>query len=227
MKISASRHKTSIYLHLMQALKKNLPLIFFSIFFFCVFALFTLVVKTKSLDMFDFNMTVKVQNHIPKKFDMYLSLFSLVGSFEVTSIALLIILLSRKKLQAFIPFVLFAGSHLLELIGKAFMHHPGPPFLFFRYTIPFLFPSSYVQPGSSYPSGHSFRIVFLSVIVSYLVMKARTFTKNGKFICLTGIVLFDIIMLVTRVSLGEHWSTDVVGGTLLGLSSGFLSLLFL
>ncbi len=195
----------------------------FLLFFFG----FTLIVKTHALVGFDFNTTVRIQNHIPKSLDTVMSFFSLLGSVEILSIALLIILIFHRKLLAFVSLLFFFFAQFVEIIGKSFLYHPGPPFRFFRYNLPFLFPSSYVQPGSSYPSGHSLRIVFVALVFAYILQKSKRLPPATKTLLQFLIVAFTIIMLVTRVSLGEHWSTDVIGGSLLGIGFGLFSLIFL
>jgi undecaprenyl-diphosphatase len=184
------------------------------------------LVKAKILNQIDFNTTVRLQNHILIKYDGFLSSLSLIGSVEVLSILLFIIAVFQKKIRSFFIFAPFIGAHLVEIIGKGFFHHPGPPFMFFRYNLGFLFPSSYINTGSSYPSGHSLRIIFVSIIIAYLIKKSKLQLIN-KLIFYSLILLFDGFMLVSRISLGEHWTSDVVAGALLGMSSGIFALIFL
>ena len=207
-------------------MKKKFLLIIFSFFIFILFIIFTYIVRQDYLNQFDFNTTVRLQNHIPKKFDGFLSSLSLIGSFEILAGIIFLIAVFRKKFVSLFIFVPFALAHVIEIIGKALLHHPGPPYLFFRYNIDFLFPSSYIQPGSSYPSGHSLRIVFISFIVFFLIKKSKL-KSAMKILLISFLLVFNVLMLVSRVSLGEHWTTDVVGGVLLGLSSGIFALIFL
>lgn len=207
-------------------MKKKFLLIIFSFFIFILFIIFTYIVRQDYLNQFDFNTTVRLQNHIPKKFDGFLSSLSLIGSFEILAGIIFLIAVFRKKFVSLFIFVPFALAHVIEIIGKALLHHPGPPYLFFRYNINFLFPSSYIQPGSSYPSGHSLRIVFISFIVFSLIKKSKL-QSAIKILLISFLLVFNVLMLVSRVSLGEHWTTDVIGGALLGLSSGIFALIFL
>ncbi len=209
--------------------KKKLAFLVAGFIFLASFYFLSVIVKSKVLGSFDFDTTVRIQNHIPKRFDTILSFLSLLGSFEILFVVLCLILIVHKKIIAiFTTLFFFLAAHVGEIFGKAFLRHPGPPFLFFRYDIPFLFPSSYVQPGSSYPSGHSLRITFIAVVVTYLLMISKKLKKNpaGKIIAISLVWGFAVIMLITRVSLGEHWATDVIGGALFGTGMGFLSLIF-
>lgn len=208
-------------------LKNKKILIILGSVFLLLFVFFTWIVKKDGFTQFDFDTTVRIQNHIPKKYDMFLSFLSLVGSFEIMITVLIITVFFRRKILGLITFFLFFIAHVLEIIGKMFLTHPGPPFLFFRYNIPFLFPSSYVQPGSSYPSGHSLRIVYVSIILVYLSLISKRLNKPIKIILSVFFSGLLFLTLVSRVSLGEHWTTDVIGGSLLGASMAFFTLLFL
>jgi len=194
---------------------------------FILFILFSYLVHKNLFTQLDFDTTVRLQNKIPALMTTPFSVLSLLASFEIVSVFLLILWIFIRKLKYIFVLFLFGFFHLLELYGKAFVAHPGPPYLFFRYDIPFQFPTSYVQPGSSYPSGHLARTTFLAVIFIFLIHHFKKLSETQKKLLYCLIVIIVGAMFVSRIYLGEHWLSDVIGGSLLGTAMGLMSLIFI
>ncbi len=203
---------------------KRISFFISSIFVFILFVVFTYIVSTDMLNQFDFDIAVKIQDNISHKIDYFFSILSLSGTIEVYLFILSLIIALRRKLRGLLTIAIFMGIHVIELVGKALLHHPGPPFRFFRYNIDLYFPSAYVKPGFSYPSGHSIRASFIAVFLLFLIFKNKKMSLTSKSLLSIPIILFSFGMFISRISLGEHWTSDVIGGVLLGASGALLAI---
>lgn len=198
---------------------------FLSIAIFCLFVLFSYTVAKEAWQRFDFDLTVKLQDRIPRNYDELLSKLSFIGSAEVTvGLAGILALwyLIRLKVLGFIGWLLIFPATAFEVFGKLMVFHPGPPVLFHRTVVATHLPSFYIHTNFSYPSGHMTRTMFLTtvfIVLAFVYIK-NTYVKFGIILFLLG---FSGMMFITRIYLGEHWFSDVLGGALLGLSSGLFA----
>lgn len=196
-----------------------------SLIFALVFIVFSYSVAKEVWQQLDFDTTVKLQDRIPRRFDDYFSYFSVLGSAEVTvSIIAIFIFLNflKFKIIPIIGWLIIIPATVIEVAGKLFLFHPGPPVLFHRTITQTHLPSFYIHTNFSYPSGHMLRTTFIVTALTTLII----FSNKGimfKSITISLLGCFLVGMLVTRVYLGEHWLSDVLGGMILGVSAGFFT----
>lgn len=69
--------------------------------------------------------------------------------------------------------------------------------------------------NDSFPSGHTvFATYFLGLIV--LILLARAPARPARHVAVGGLILLIVLVGVSRIYLGVHWPSDVLGGFWLG-----------
>lgn len=203
-------------------MKKYLPQFLLGCLVFGAFVLFSFLVHKDIFTNLDFDTTVKFQDRIPRSVDNPFSFLSLIAGAEIVGIVLLILLVIRRKLMGIFALFGFGAFHLFEVYGKTFVDHFPPPQFMLRTHELIEFPAFHVRLENSYPSGHAGRTAFLTALIFVWILQSRKLNTGVKLFLIGALIGFNILMMVSRVYLGEHWATDVIGGLLLGLALGIL-----
>lgn len=149
--------------------------------------------------------------------DCFIAFFSLLGSPEITGLAAMLIgyRFYRRLGPGVVLALLFAFGlgTFFEILGKLWIRQMPIPLEFGRHCYSFKGGTAlHVPMPHTFPSGHTFRFVFvmLTAVVAWMDLQRAFFNMIlGLAATLIG------FMCVTRVYMGDHWASDVVGGIIL------------
>jgi len=201
-----------------------LTLLFFSLFLFVGY-----IASAGALDWFNLAATQTMQQwSLPTgqagngAIILFMQLVSILEFLAPIIVLVLPIIFYLRKMAAEILFLLLTISlsvtpKILKEIYQ--LGCPAEPLVhkWQVFHLPYYGPLQLLKTSFCYPSGHVFNYVLFGGFLLFLTLK---FVKNSRWKRIVGALLSLIIVLVgpSRIYLGAHWLTDVVGAYLLGFS---------
>lgn len=129
-------------------------------------------------------------------------------SMTIIAIATIIFLLVKhRRGDAVLVAVVAAGAGLLVTAGKATVGRERPPVEYRLVT----------ETNESFPSGHA---LASAAILGVMLVVLLPFVKSTavRAALVVGAGLFVLAIGLSRVYLGVHWATDVIGGWVIGFA---------
>jgi len=181
----------------------------------------------------DFTVTVKTQDVVAKFCtsrcdrvfeDAGFFASPLFSSFSLIVTTMIMVVKTKgwRKIFSLGTPLLFLLLTAAEGYGKTFVRHPAPPFFMLKHPTA-LFPTYYVWQEFSYPSGHAARAVFLALALFSAIQQWSTIPMRKRVWVGIGLGIYGALVSISRIYLGHHWLSDVVGGWLLGGALGVLT----
>jgi undecaprenyl-diphosphatase len=123
----------------------------------------------------------------------------------VVGVAAILLAVIRRPVEAAFLVVALVGSLALNDMLKSAFGRPRPGFDW-----------AALPPEASFPSGHSMNSFVVYVAIAMVIWRLRG-RRAGISTLALAIVLF-VSVGISRIYLGAHWLTDVIGGYLAGAS---------
>jgi membrane-associated phospholipid phosphatase len=125
----------------------------------------------------------------------------------IASCSVIVLLVRRRRGDAALVAVVAAGAGLLVRFGKATVGRERPPADFRLVT----------ETNESFPSGHALASAAILGVVLVVFLPSVKSTGARIAICVC-VGLFVLAIGLSRLYLGVHWATDVIGGWVTGLA---------
>ena len=175
------------------------------------FVLLSAAAGARLLHPIDTRLLHAAQGRASGSLDAAAAIFSLPGTLEYVGVAMLALaaglFLSDRRALSVRLFAVFLATGLLEFAMKLWLPQVPMPEEAARSTDPT--PILEVYYPYPYPSGHMLRSVILLGAISVL--------WPNRLLRAAILVVLSLVA-ASRVYLGVHWASDVIGGALLGIA---------
>jgi len=189
----------------------------FGVIYLVAFVLFTLLawfVHVHSVIPIDVTITREFQENKSPWLSTSMILVSAFGNkpllmSAVVLITALIFWYFRLRLEALFIVSLSGVSLLLNVLIKLIVSRPRPS--------PSLVEIIQMSGGQSFPSGHVMSYVaFWGLLLSFGIILFKKKDGWWRYMLLIISALFVVLVGPSRIYLGDHWASDVLGGYLFG-----------
>jgi len=169
------------------------------------------VVSHDPLTNFDLALTTWIRAHTTPLGDRIFTLVSLIGSpiamAAVGTVGAVLIIVRRKWLELAAWVAGFIGAGVLSLILKIVIRRPRPVG-----ATAFLHGESF-----SFPSGHALGSLVGYGMLAYVIGSSWITTTRGRFRLVIATAVLVVAIGISRLYLGVHYFSDVVGGYAVGV----------
>lgn len=141
------------------------------------------------------------------------SVLSFSASLKIASLITLIvifILFIKRNHRAWILIgIFYTLTIIFEVILKEIVKKPRPDISLYRSNL------EHITRSYAYPSGHCIRAVFVYGIL-YEVLKKYFYEGLSEFFYSYLFTTLIALICISRMAIGAHWFSDLVGGALAG-----------
>lgn len=130
---------------------------------------------------------------------VFTAIGSTKGVIAISAITLGLLLYFRQKALTILFVIVIAGTAALNLVLKLFFQRARPDL------------NRLIEiSGYSFPSGHTMMATSLYIILAFILW--RNARNSGRILYIIGAVFMIGMICISRIYLGVHYPSDVVGG---------------
>ena len=187
-------------------MKKSIIISGIYLVLFLIIMIFVVLGYTTNIDTFIYKLVTSNMNDYLTSFYKFITFFgSTKFMISLCIILLVIFILVKKKWYGINIVIGLISSTIVNNVVKVLISRERPD------VLKLVNESTY-----SFPSGHTMASVMMYGIIIYYIYRSKL-NKYLKWLLISIFGLLILLIMISRIYLGAHYVTDVVGGLLLSL----------
>ncbi len=174
------------------------------IILFLIIALYLIKINDNIIDTKIYNLIIKLKSD--KVTRIFKMITALAGVKFIIIICVVVLFLKKLKQLRYFILLNLANDVFLNSILKIIFKRERPIDIMII-----------TEKGYSFPSGHSMVACIFYGFIIYLISKS-SYKKSTKIIINMFLIILIVMIGISRIYLGVHYASDVIGGYLVSIS---------